>query len=836
MKTTTILSTFIIISVFILLGHTTPFLGNHEFRATNESISLYDSIVGSNQVRIMKIQANMVVDTADELLELVDRAKAKGANTVLYGDSKLNRFGIGQDPGNRWMNETQKFVDGVKERDMDLLFMTITMGFCGSVISDDVDLTTGYPIKNQPLRRINGELQPVSTASVPNGGFERSSDNVPEGWTFQDAPGSRTFVDTAIKRSGSASFRAEAKNGAMSRIITDFEVKPFHQYTLRFWIKTENLTAQNLLAIVRDENNKDRNLTNLRLSTPKADGSRVYFNRPNNLTLDWTEMRIAFNSLNATRVNLGLSLFGGSSGKIWWDDVTILDTPVLNWLNRDDLPTTIKREDGSALSFGKDAQRPIDGKLGQSGFPGKYDTHHRAPKILIGEASSIEENEVVTISGYHALPTANGQVSCSWNHPEIYARMRMIHERLKNTYEPDGYLVNYSEIRTGGWEPSDTQFGTSGAALAASIQQAFKDLEEVAPDAQYYFWNDMVDPNHNAEENYYQVNNTLAESWTTLDPEKVIIATWWEGQKITDFGPLSLNFFADKGFEQVLGAFYDADVNDNYNRWQTAAIGVTRIVGNMYATWRKDYSKIEAFGDLWWTDTEDETGQTVNNDSISVVSATEEVSPGNTYNLDIRYQAKQERDIVVIFQQNKTPWANYGSVRETVSKGDSIVSIAVEIDETTPIEAAGYKWTVFIAPKGKNWNDRLYLESIDPVSCVAITNSDTTATPNENEGENTEAPADQGEAEGLSAEGPRVIKEVVAYPNPAPAETVTLSFSERQDEINVQVYNLEAKLVTKQNAQKTDELNIPVGALPAGNYLLRVRYDEQFKTIRILVE
>ncbi|WP_029489891.1 hypothetical protein [Aquimarina agarivorans] len=108
-------------------------------------------------------------------------------------------------------------------------------------------------------------------------------------------------------------------------------------------------------------------------------------------------------------------------------------------------------------------------------------------------------------------------------------------------------------------------FSTSGEALANSIERAFKDLSEVAPNAKQYFWSNMIDPFHNAILNYYQINNTLDKSWLGVDPKKVTLATWWEGQKIIDNGTRSLKFFSDLGFDQILGAFYYEDVTTNYN-------------------------------------------------------------------------------------------------------------------------------------------------------------------------------------------------------------------------------------------------------------------------------
>lgn len=578
------------------------FIKAQESFLPNEKKSNITAKLIGQEDKVLHIAANLVVDTPEELFVHIDNAKAAGANTVLYSDSKLNTYGLTGTAGSQWDERIRVLVNGIKERGMKLHFITISMGFAGSLIASDPNLTTGYPIIDQELIAQNGELIPRSSSNLINGGFENFSGNDPDGWQFQDAPGERTFIDTTIKRSGNASFRAEARGNQMSRIITTFDVKPFHQYVLRCWIKTENLSAANLLPIIRDENNKDRNLTNLRFSLPKSNGGRSYFNRPNNLTIDWTEMRIAFNSLNATTVNLGLSLFGGTSGTIWWDDIEVLDTPSLNWLNRADLPTKITHNNGQNLQFGNDVQLPNDPALGQSGFSGAYDTQHTPPKILVLNNTNIKEGDIIKISGYHGLPTASGQISASWNHPEVYQRMRTVHQKLYNDFQPDAFLLNYSEIRTGGWEPLDTEIGTSGAALAKSIDQSFSDLFDVAPNSDYYFWADMVDPFHNAKANYYQINNTLDQSWITLDPNKVIIATWWEGQKIIDNGTNSLQFFSDLGFKQILGAFYDADVNTNFNQWQTASQNVDNIIGSIYATWvrPRDFSQIENFGELWW--------------------------------------------------------------------------------------------------------------------------------------------------------------------------------------------------------------------------------------------
>jgi hypothetical protein len=556
---------------------------------------------GSRQ-RMVRVPANWVVDTADAKLAIVDRAKAVGANTVVLNDPKFMIWALGGSLGDRWAPEMRRFVDGVKQRKMKLVLDTITLGYCSAMLTPDVNLTTGYPIIDQALRAQGDKLVPVSTASIANGGFEESNGNTILSWDFQDAAGERTFVDTAVKRSGNASFRADARDGQSSRAGTSFAVKPWHQYVVSFWIKTEGLTASTVLPLLLAGPTNEFALTSQNLSVPAADGSRSYFSSPRNLTRDWTEVRIAFNSRQFDRVSLGLSTFGGSAGSIWWDDVAITDAPTLNWLVRDDLPRSAKLQaDGSAVAIGSDIAEPVDPRLGQSGFTGAYATDHDAPQPAVLNAGRVSEGATVLLSGWHAQVTMRGQVACSWNNPRIYAQMRTVHERLNTEYRPDGFLLDISEVRTGGFEPSDTAFGSSGAALAASIRRAITDIGEVAPRAKVFFWSDMADENHNAKESFEQINGSLVGTWRGLDPRRVIVLNWWERTAdINAKAAKSLQFFADRGFKQVIAGFYDIDVAENHGAWQAAAKGVPGIIGSMYTTYADDFSAVEAFAPLWW--------------------------------------------------------------------------------------------------------------------------------------------------------------------------------------------------------------------------------------------
>ena len=557
---------------------------------------------GPGEDRLVYVSANMAVDEPDAILAVADRAKAAGANGVIFSDTKLTRYGVGNEPGPRWEAATEAVLDGLEERGMKTILNTVTLGYCGSILSADPSLTTGYEIKDQPLVLEGGVLVPVSTGTVENGGFERVSGGIPDEWDVFDDPGGRVRIDTRTARTGQ-SLRADAVGGQSSRARTSFAVEPFHQYTLSLWVRTEDLSADNLLVLVWDGEDRDRRLTTQHLSVPRGDeGQRDYFNRPDGLDLGWTEMRLAFNSQDAPSVEIMLGVFGGRSGTVWWDDVALSDTPTLNWVARDGLPRRVTRADGTELAFGADVAEIEDPKLGRIGYAGNFATYHDAPDVRPGASAALSEGDEVRLSGWHAQVTARGQVACSWNDPGVYDAMARVHARLQDRFAPDGFLLNYDEIRTGGWEPADRALGTSGQALAASIARATADLKAAAPDASVYFWGDMTDPFQNAVPKYYQVRGTLEGSWAGLDPSVHTVVTWRGQRHIAATGADGLRFFADRGFDQVIAGYYDADPQANFEAWEAARAGVPGITGTMYTTWERDFSDIEAFGRLWWAE------------------------------------------------------------------------------------------------------------------------------------------------------------------------------------------------------------------------------------------
>ena len=139
------------------------------------------------------------------------------------------------------------------------------------------------------------------------------------------------------------------------------------------------------------------------------------------------------------------------------------------------------------------------------------------------------------------------------------------------------------------------RFHGSGGLLAFNVLRCREIARRAGGGKPLYVWSDMFDPNHNAREGYYLVNNSFAGSWEGLDPD-VTVMKWGEPEKAAK----SLAFFSRRVKKVMIAGFYDEDVKANRARWASALGEAPNVVGVMYTTWRDDYSQLEEFARVWW--------------------------------------------------------------------------------------------------------------------------------------------------------------------------------------------------------------------------------------------
>lgn len=552
--------------------------------------------LGDLSKRWVYLSGNLYVDNNLPKIESVlERAKKAGYNGVLFSDYKTFTWWQLEDAP-RWRRNARRLRETTRKLEMELVVCVFPFGYADSLLWHDVNLASGMPIKDAPLQRIGDRLKPVETAAVTNGSFEAHQNNQAMQYAFQDDPGRGSFMDSAVKKEGAVSLRFEnvgqANPHGNARICQKTAVKPWQHYRLRVWMKTEDLTGGEIKLLVM----ADGRVLQWQHLQIRPDGQYRYIDQVSRLTSDWVEQCVTFNSLQHDSVMIYAGIWGGRTGSIWWDDLRIEAVPALNILRRDSLPVTITGANGELYEEGVDFDPIVDPQLGQTPWPGSYDTRHDAPAIKTTPQSRIKEGQTVLLSGYHPVLVYSGQINCSLSEPKVFdlCRQQIVH--TEDALQPDGYMMSHDEIRCAGWEPQQIKrFGSAGELLAFNVRTCSQILHEMAPDKTIYIWSDMFDPFHNAVDDFYLVHRSLAGSWEGLDQD-IVVMKWGGGQRAAP----GLKFFADRGHPQMIAGYYDSPVATDHAMWSTAMKGVPNVTGVMYTTWENDYSDLEAFASAWW--------------------------------------------------------------------------------------------------------------------------------------------------------------------------------------------------------------------------------------------
>jgi hypothetical protein len=546
--------------------------------------------------RWVYVSSNLYVDkNVQQLEQLLKRAQKAGYNGVLFTDYKT--FTWWQlDDAQRWRKNAQKLRSITKDLQMELVVCVFPFGYAGSLLWHDVNLAAGMPVKKAPLQAAGGHLEPTPTARLINGSFEEHENHRALHYNFQDDVGKASFIDRQVKKDGEVSIRFEnvgdVNEHGHGRISQQVKVHPWQQYRIRAWMKTENLTGGEIRILVLAEG---RTLQWQHLLAKQGDRLN-YVNQVRNLTTDWVEQSVTFNSLENDSVLIYVGTWSGQKGKIWWDDLRIEAVPALNILRRDSLPIEVISANGTSYQQGLDYEPIIDPRLGKLQWAGSYDTRHEPPRIVLTEKTRIKPDETVFLSCYHPALVYGGQVNCSLSEPKVFELCKQQIEHTEDALQPDGYFMSHDEIRCAGWEPAQTKkFKSSGELLAYNIKTCYRIICDTVGSKPVYVWSDMFDPHHNAHENYYLVNNTLEGSSEGLD-KNIIIMKWGGGERA---GP-GLQFFAELGHPQMIAAYYDSDVQSNAQMWKKAIKEIPDISGVMYTTWQNDYSDLEKFASVWW--------------------------------------------------------------------------------------------------------------------------------------------------------------------------------------------------------------------------------------------
>lgn len=474
-------------------------------------------------------------ESAGRLMELLRKSKEAGCTHVLWAGCRGARI---PELTAEQRGRAKRMREEAGKLGITLVPGVVSIGYSGRYFHFDPNLAAGVPVKNMPF--------------------------VVKGRTAE--PDEGLALDTSRLR----------KEGG--RLTGRYDVKPFMYYRVSFETTTEPGNREEIVRVTSSGGKRWNSRTN---PTVKKEGEKYF-------------VETIFNTLEGDEIRVTLNPGGGEAG-----NVKIEPAGMLLILRRDLIPLKVTSEDGGTEYVeGKDFREVKDPVLQVKPFPGDFPIDHPAPAIELTEGSRIRDGERLLVSFWHHERIYNDQDLISMEDPRVWEILELEIKEVQKLWEPEGFMLNYDEIRVAGWEPRpDGKKETPGEMLAAHFKQAYDLVRKYAPKAKVYTWSDMFTPYHNARPfeakgYYYLVNGNWDGAWEGM-PKDVIILNWYAPDA------RSTRFFADRGHKQVLCGYYDGRsaqrMKDNIAKWKKVSAEVPGVLGFMYTTWRGDYENLEGY-------------------------------------------------------------------------------------------------------------------------------------------------------------------------------------------------------------------------------------------------
>jgi hypothetical protein len=508
-------------------------------------------------------------EDVEQIKSLIRTSADHGLNGIVLSSFALDRVSA-------WSGRDHEYFRGIldlcAEKNIELIPTGFSVGYGTGALAADPNFAAAVPVT---IRLVAGDgiLAPVGAGRnlVENGGLEKFRGKRLADFAFHDKPGEISFTDSDIAYSGGNSLRFEnftASPHGHGRLMQEIELQAGCTYLFTIMIKTENLNPSSSLRLAVYKN--DQRLTSI---APKMES-----------TQDWTEASLEFTSREKQKVRVYAGSWGAESGTFWLDDVQVAEHSSL---------ASIVRREGAPLELTGDGW----GKTYMEGVDFEEvvnDPDMRFIRLLPG--TRIKDGEELTLSFYKtsAVPRPKGkQFSLCMSNPALYTYWEEEARALYAIHQFKKFLLSMDEIRNGGGCELCRKSGKSMAQILGDcITRQCEILKRLDPGMEVYIWSDMLDPYHNARDNYYNVVGDFTGSWEYV-PKDLIIFCWYH--KIRD---QSLRFFSSKGFRTAGASYYDADDLSNVRDWLASLEQTPNAVGIMYTSWRQKYNLLDEFGKL----------------------------------------------------------------------------------------------------------------------------------------------------------------------------------------------------------------------------------------------
>ena len=512
----------------------------------------------------------------EELFPLVETASRAGLNGMLLS--------CGLEGHAEWPAARKARLQALRRHcdahGVEIIPIIWSIGY-GVMLSKDPNLCAGIPIADVPYlvegteARVMAEAAPV----VPNGDFElHDGDVFPfQGWI--DRPGVVSFADTEVRHGGTCSLRLEnfASDpvSGHGRVCFKTALRPNTTYRLSCQVRVEDFASNPAHAFrMQFYGGEEHRMLSFAVPDIEPQG-------------EWTNVSMVFSSGELSEGYLYVGVWEGKSGKVWIDDLKLEMAGVNEVLRRPGTPFVVRNAlTGQVYVEGEDYEPVPPLKR----FLSEEDAFSESLVLKLTDHSAIRDGDRLAVSYYRPASNGSQRTTCM-SEPRLYELLEQSAHEIASALHPRKWFLSMDEIRAGGTCAACVARNTDMAhILAECIVRQCQFIREVCPEAEIYIWSDMLDPNHNAHDNYYSCKGTFAGVWELI-PKELVIACWHDGRK-------AMPFFSGLGFRTLGAAYYDADDLDGSRDWLQICRQTPGCRGIMYTSWQNKYQLLEAFGDM----------------------------------------------------------------------------------------------------------------------------------------------------------------------------------------------------------------------------------------------
>lgn len=503
----------------------------------------------------------------DKIKSLIDIGAAHGLNGMVLSSFGLDSISRWNDRDIAALKEVQAHCD---QRGVELIPTGFSVGYGGGALGHDRNLAAALPTVIKLQARGDKLISVIGCNLLKNGDLEAHANGRFAGFAFHDQPGQISFPDTgaAIGKTSIQFTNFTSNQHGHGRIMQAVSIQAGRPYRLSFRIKTQDLQP----------------VSGLKAVILKDTGALASLNPRLKSTQDWTYTSLEFVNHGTTEVKVYVGIWGGQSGTFWLDDLRLCEGSTLaDIVQRTGTPMALR-----SLDRDKTFVQGRDFKT----IPNLRELN----RVSLTPDTTVREGESLELSCYKIPFVSHAwgkQISLCMSNPNLYNYWETQARKLHEVIRYKKILLSMDEIRNGGGcglcQSSERSMAKILGDCITRQREIFKRID---PEIEVLIWSDMLDPAHNARDNYYGVVGDFTGSWQHV-PKDLTIMCWYH--KIRDE---SLAFFSQQGFRTFGAAYYDADDLANPREWLASLQQTPQAQGIMYTTWLKKYALLADFGDL----------------------------------------------------------------------------------------------------------------------------------------------------------------------------------------------------------------------------------------------